>query len=159
MLNFISLNRNLLLGALCAASFGCTESTTTTSRTDPTTDRDVNVTVRKPVLPDDQTSTNITGVEPTNTELNVRDRDDATKTPIDQNENQADIKITADIRSRVVDTEMSVDAQNVKIITQDGKVTLRGPVHTAAEKTKVEQIAMDVAGKDNVDSQLEIDAD
>ncbi len=42
---------------------------------------------------------------------------------------------------------MSVDAQNVKIITQDGKVTLRGPVHTAAEKATIEQIANDVAGE------------
>ncbi len=158
MLNFKPLGRNLLLGALCTASFGCTESSTATTRTDPSTDGDVTVTAGKPVLPNDQTSTNPTELDRTNTELNVRDRDDSTKTPLDQNENKADIKITADIRSRVVDTEMSIDAQNVKIITQDGKVTLRGPVHTAAEKAKVEQIATDVAGKDNVVSQLEIDA-
>ena len=62
-----------------------------------------------------------------NTEVNVRDRSEAAKTPIDQNENQKDIDITANIRKRVVDTKMSVNAQNVKIITQDGKVTLRGP--------------------------------
>ena len=147
-----------LLAPLCIAAIGCNDATTTTSRTDPATDRDVTVTVKKPVLPRDQADQNAARPDRTNTGVNVRDRDDATKTPLDQNENKADIKITADIRSRVVDTEMSVDAQNVKIITQDGKVTLRGPVHTAAEKAKVEQIAMDVAGKDNVDSQLEIDA-
>ena len=159
MLNFERLGRTLLLGTLCTASFGCTETTTTSTRTSPSTDRDVTVTARKPVLPNDQTSPSTTEVDRTNTEVNVRDRDDLTKTPLDQNENKADIKITADIRSRVVDTEMSIDAQNVKIITQDGKVTLRGPVHTAAEKAKIEQIATDVAGKDNVDSQLETDAD
>jgi hyperosmotically inducible protein len=158
MLNFKPLGRTLLLGTLCTAFFGCTETTTTSTRTSPSADRDVTVTARKPVFPNDQTSPNTTGVDRTNTEVNVRDRDDLTKTPLDQNENKADIKITADIRSRVVDTEMSIDAQNVKIITQDGKVTLRGPVHTATEKATIEQIATDVAGKDNVDSQLEIDA-
>lgn len=158
MLHFKSLGRTLLFGAFCTASFGCTESATPTSRTDSTTDPDVTVTARKPVLPDDPISTDTTGIDRTNTGVNVRDRDDSSKTPIDQNETRADIKITADIRSRVVDTEMSVDAQNVKIITQDGSVTLRGPVHTAAEKATIEQIAADVAGKGNVVSQLEIDA-
>ena len=125
------------------------------------------VTVKKPVMPGDPDASTRVNVDRTdssdnsdrtNTEVNTRDRDDVTKTPLDQNENEADIKITADIRSRVVDTEMSVDAQNVKIITQDGQVTLRGPVHTAAEKTKIEQIANDVAGSGKVDSQLEIAA-
>ena len=125
------------------------------------------VTVKKPVMPDDAGASTRVQVDPTdnsvsvdrtNTGVNTRDRDDVTKTPLDQNENKADIKITADIRSRVVDTEMSVDAQNVKIITQDGQVTLRGPVHTAAEKATIEQIANEVAGKGKVDSQLEIAA-
>lgn len=125
------------------------------------------MTVKKPVMPDDgdaSTRVHVDGTDDsvnadrTNTGVNTRDRDDVTKTPLDQNENEADIRITADIRSRVVDTEMSVDAQNVKIITQDGKVTLRGPVHTAAEKATIEQIANDVAGQGKVDSQLEIDA-
>jgi osmotically-inducible protein OsmY len=66
------------------------------------------------------------------------------------------IAITADIRKQVVDTEMSVKSQNVKIITQDGKVTLRGPVETAAEKTRIEEIARAVAGANNIDSQLDV---
>jgi osmotically-inducible protein OsmY len=66
------------------------------------------------------------------------------------------IAITADIRKQVVDTEMSVKSQNVKIITQDGKVTLRGPVETAAEKTRIEEIARAVVGADNIDSQLDV---
>ena len=92
-----------------------------------------------------------------NTAVNERDRDSATKTPIDQNENKKDIDITADIRKQVVDTKMSVNAQNVKIITQDGKVTLRGPVKSAEEKKKIEDIAQSVVGADKVDSQLEIE--
>jgi hyperosmotically inducible periplasmic protein len=93
---------------------------------------------------------------PDNTAVNDRDADANTKTPIDQNENQADIDITAKIRKAVVDTEMSINAQNVKIITQDGRVTLRGPVDSADEKAKIEEIAHTVAGADHVDSQLEV---
>jgi len=91
-----------------------------------------------------------------NTGINERDRSTAAKTPTDQNENQKDIDVTANIRKRVVDRKLSVNAQNVKIITQDGKVTLRGPVKSAEEKNQIEQIAGDVAGVGNVDSQLEI---
>jgi hyperosmotically inducible periplasmic protein len=91
-----------------------------------------------------------------NTAVNERDRSNEVKTPIDQNENQMDIDLTASIRNRVVDTKLSVNAQNVKIITQDGKVTLRGPVKSEEEKQQIEQIASDVAGVGNVDSQIEI---
>src|SRR5689334_12349352 len=79
--------------------------------------------------------------DPTNTGVNVRDRSQAAKTPIDQNENQADINLTATIRKRVVGTEMSTDAHNVKIISQDGRVTLRGPVKSPDEKAQIEAIA------------------
>lgn len=91
-----------------------------------------------------------------NTGVNERDRSAAAVTPIDQNENQKDIDLTANIRKRVVDSKLSVNAQNVKIITQAGKVTLRGPVRSAEEKQQIEQIAGAVAGVGNVDSQLEI---
>jgi hyperosmotically inducible protein len=93
---------------------------------------------------------------PDNTGTNVRDRSDSLKTPINQNENQADIDITAGIRKRVVDSPMSTNAHNIKIITQDRKVTLRGPVNSDDEKKQIEAIARDVAGASNVDSQLEI---
>jgi hyperosmotically inducible protein len=92
-----------------------------------------------------------------NTAVNTRDREDTAKTPINQNENQADIDITANIRKRVVDTKLSVNAQNVKIITQDGHVTLRGPVKSDEEKKQIEDIARDVAGADKVDNQLEVE--
>ena len=51
---------------------------------------------------------------------------------------------------------MSVNARNVKIITADGKVTLRGPVNTQEEKDAIDGIAKNVAGKDNVDNQIEV---
>ncbi len=59
--------------------------------------------------------------------------------------------------ARVVDTEMSVNAHNVKIVTQDGRVTLRGPVKDAAEKDAIEKIAVEVAGAGHVDNQLEVE--
>ena len=51
---------------------------------------------------------------------------------------------------------MSVNAQNVKIITQSGKVTLRGPVKTEEEKAQIAKMAEEVAGPGNVDNQLEV---
>jgi osmotically-inducible protein OsmY len=102
------------------------------------------------------TTTDSAAAKRDNTEVNVRDRTDAAKTPINQNENQKDIDNTANIRKRVVDTKMSVNAQNVKIITQDGKVTLRGPVKSQEEKSQIEKMAHDVAGSANVDNQLEV---
>jgi hyperosmotically inducible protein len=94
---------------------------------------------------------------PDNSAVNERDRSGTSKTPIDQNENQKDVSTTADIRKRVVaEKGFSISAQNVKIITADGKVTLRGPVKDQAEKDKIEEIARDVAGKDNIDSHIEI---
>ena len=102
------------------------------------------------------TPTDSGAVKRDNTEVNVRDRTDAAKTPIDQSENQKDIDITANIRKRVVDTKMSVNAQNVKIIAQDGRVTLRGPVKSEEEKAQIEKMAHEVAGAANVDNQLEV---
>jgi hyperosmotically inducible periplasmic protein len=91
-----------------------------------------------------------------NSAINKRDQSGASKTPMDQNENQKDIDITASIRRQVVDTKMSINAQNVKIVTQDGKVTLRGPVATTDEKSQIETIARKVAGEAKVDSQLDV---
>lgn len=101
-------------------------------------------------------STDAHTVDPTNTAINKRDRSDARKTPIDQDENQKDIDITAKIRSRIVDEKLSVNGHNCKIITHDGRVTLRGPVQSDAEKQLIEKIAIDVAGADHVDNQLEV---
>jgi osmotically-inducible protein OsmY len=92
-----------------------------------------------------------------NTKKNERDRDGDTKTPLDQNENKADIDISAAIRKAVVaDDALSMGAKNVKIITADGVVTLRGPVATADEKQKIAKLAQDTAGVQRVDDQLEI---
>ena len=96
-------------------------------------------------------------VEPDNTGRNVRDRNDATKTPMDQSENEADRTITQNIRQALTaDDSLSTNAKNVKIITNDGTVTLRGPVKNEQEKTAIEAKAKQVAGVKSVDNQLEI---
>ena len=92
-----------------------------------------------------------------NTAKNERDASGDTKTSGDQSESPEDIKITAAIRRAVVaDDALSMTATNVKIITADGKVTLRGPVKTAAEKAKIGELAKKNAGKAKVDNQLEV---
>ena len=91
-----------------------------------------------------------------NTEINVRDKENTTLTPEDQKETKKDIKITSKIRKTVVrDKSLSVDAQNAKIITRNGVVTLRGPVASEAEKMKLQQITQQTKGVVRVDNQLE----
>jgi osmotically-inducible protein OsmY len=96
-------------------------------------------------------------VEPDNSGRNVRDRDDQTKTPADQSENEADRTITQNIRQALTaDDSLSTNAKNVKIITNDGTVTLRGPVKSEKEKTDIEAKAKQVAGVKRVDNQIEV---
>ena len=96
-------------------------------------------------------------VEPDNSGRNVRDRNEATKTAGDQSENEADRTITQNIRKAITaDDSLSTNAKNVKIITNDGTVTLRGPVKSEKEKAEIEAKAKQVAGVKNVDNQLEI---
>jgi osmotically-inducible protein OsmY len=100
-----------------------------------------------------------TGTPPAkdNTAINVRDRDPAAKTPIDQDENETDVTITAEIRKQILDqSELSVNGRNVKVMTSQGIVTLRGPVASEQERDSIEAIAHKVAGVAKVDNQLEI---
>ena len=92
-----------------------------------------------------------------NTERNVRDKDNTSLTPEDQKETESDIKITADTRQAIIKNKsLSVDAQNVKIITRNGVVTLRGPVESKKESKKIKKIAKHTPGVLKVDNQLEI---
>ena len=92
-----------------------------------------------------------------NTARNVRDRDKQTLTPLDQGHSTGDLKITQQIRHEVMATKgLSVDAENVKIITINGQVTLRGPVRTPEEKNLIGEIAERVATTGAVDNQIEI---
>jgi putative membrane protein len=95
-----------------------------------------------------------------NTARNVRDRNPGTLTPMDQGGSEADVNTTAQIRKEIIaGKDMSVNAQNVKIITNTGKVTLRGPVNSDAEKRLIGEIADRVAHAENVTNQLEVRSD
>jgi osmotically-inducible protein OsmY len=99
------------------------------------------------------------GAASENTERNVRDKGDTTLTPEDQKENESDIKITANIRKAITDKEsLSVNAHNVKIMTRNGVVTLRGPVDSSNESTEIQQIVKQTPGVKQVENQLEIKA-
>jgi hyperosmotically inducible protein len=103
------------------------------------------------VAPDNNT------ISPDNTKVNKRDAQSTALTPMDQNNNQADLKITQQIRQALMaDGSLSFTAKNVKIITQNGKVTLRGPVNSAEERSAIEAAARKVAGAAQVDNQLEV---
>ena len=72
-----------------------------------------------------------------NTATNERDRSGETKTSGDQSNNSADLKITQAIRQALMkDGELSTTAKNIKVITENGQVTLRGPVKKCTRKSK-----------------------
>lgn len=74
-----------------------------------------------------------------------------------QTETKTDREITRQIRRALMKNKsLSTYAHNVKIITQDGKVTLKGPVRTEKEKMTVKKAAVNVAGKENVTNELEV---
>jgi len=94
---------------------------------------------------------------PDNTGRNERDQGGATLTPADQSSNEADVELTRRIREAVVaDESLSTNAHNIKIITINGMVTLRGPVGSDTERSKIVATAQQLAGKTKVNSQLEI---
>jgi osmotically-inducible protein OsmY len=92
-----------------------------------------------------------------NTARNVRDQNLDTVTPIDQGNREKDLKITQEIRKAITDdSSMSFDARNIKVITLDSVVTLRGPVEDDAEKAAIAEKAQKVAGVARVDNQLDV---
>lgn len=94
-----------------------------------------------------------------NTARNVRDRDGAMATPPDQGSSEGDIRITQSIRQALVKNDgLSTNAHNVKIITQSGVVTLRGPVENDQEKATVLAAARGAPGVRSVADELEVTA-
>ena len=93
-----------------------------------------------------------------NTARNARDRQDDSLTASSQSESEHDLKITTRLRQAVMrDKGLTLTAKNVKIITINGRVTLRGPVRNAGEKIAIKRKAEQIAGKGNVDDQLEVE--
>ena len=92
-----------------------------------------------------------------NTKTNERDRAANEPTADQQKENRSDRDITQQIRQSIMkDKSLSTDAHNVKIITSNGRVTLKGPVRSEDEKKAIEAKAAEVAGESKVTSELNI---
>jgi hyperosmotically inducible periplasmic protein len=105
-------------------------------------------------------STIVAAQNPDNTAANKQDRD-TTAPNADQAKNTtSDVDMMKRIRRQIVDDKsLSTDAHNVKIVARNGKVTLRGPVHSDEEKRTVEEYARKVAGDGNVTSEVTVKGD
>jgi hyperosmotically inducible protein len=107
--------------------------------------------------PVEKTQSSAAQTAPDNTGRNVQDRSGETLTPGDQSESEADRTLTQRVRQAVVaDDSLSTTAKNIKIITVNGIVTLRGPVNSTQEKATIDAKAQQIAGATKVDNQLEI---
>ena len=94
---------------------------------------------------------------PDNTKVNTRDRAKGAVTADQQKENAGDRDITRKIRQSLMkDKTLSTYAHNVKVIAQDGQVTLKGPVRSDDEKRAVEGKATEVAGAGHVTNQMSV---
>ncbi|MEO8439510.1 MAG: BON domain-containing protein [Spartobacteria bacterium] len=92
-----------------------------------------------------------------NSAKNKRDRSGETQTSGDQSNSKDEIQVTAQIRRALMkDDSLSMMAKNVKIITENGAVTLRGPVKSAAEKARIAELANSAAAGAKIDNQLEV---
>ncbi len=92
-----------------------------------------------------------------NTKTNQRDMANGSPTADQQTMSASDVAITKKIRMAIhKDSALSIYAHNVKIITQGGKVTLKGPVRSEDEKSKIGTRAAAIAGDGNVDNQLDV---
>ena len=88
-------------------------------------------------------------VQPDNTAVNQRDRNASEPTADQQKINAADQQLSASIRKQIVqDKSLSTDAHNIKIISQNGEVTLKGPVKSEDEKRAVLAKARATTGSD-----------
>jgi osmotically-inducible protein OsmY len=95
--------------------------------------------------------------QPDNTKVNERDKPATAVTPDQQGTSKADMELTAKIRKAIVDEKsLSTYAKNVKVITKEGAVVLRGPVRTQDERERIGSIAGGIAGPAHVSNQLEI---
>jgi uncharacterized membrane protein len=103
-------------------------------------------------------NTDSNGVKPDNTKVNQRDRDTNQPTADQQKNNATDLDLTKNIRRSIIeDKSLSSDVQNVKVISQNGTVTLKGPVKSEAEKSAIVSKAVSVAGSaDKVVDQMSV---
>jgi osmotically-inducible protein OsmY len=155
--------------AVIGFAAGCNQSdnnTSTSSDSSRQASRDETATVSRTSRNDTNATSRVysretdnanTGKAADNTGRNVRDRSDATLTPEDQGGSESDRDLTRSIRRAIsTNDQFSVLAKNVKVITVNGKVTLRGPVENQQEKQGVESAAKSAAPGATVDNQLDV---
>jgi hyperosmotically inducible protein len=95
--------------------------------------------------------------EADNTKRNKKVTKNAEPTAQDQGNSQADIDLAAKVRRAIVDDDsLSINAKNIKIIATNGQVVLKGPVKSESERTRLSQIANEIAGSNNVKNELEV---
>lgn len=98
--------------------------------------------------------------KPDDTKVNKRDRNASESTADQQKENKSDRELAKNVRRAIVkDKSLSTYAHNVKVIAENGTVTLKGPVHSEEEKRAIEAKAVEVAGANNVKNELSVSGD
>lgn len=92
-----------------------------------------------------------------NSKVNQRDQNASEPTADQQKDNRSDLEITKEIRKSLIgDGSLSTYAHNVKVISQNGKVTLKGPVRSEEEKATVLSKAAQIAGQNNINDDLSV---
>ncbi len=92
-----------------------------------------------------------------NSKVNQRDQNASEVTADQQSTNKADTEITRQIRQVIMkDKDLSVYAKNIKIITINGEVTLKGPVRSTDEAKRILRVASARAGNSRIVNEMEI---
>jgi sporulation protein YlmC with PRC-barrel domain len=91
-----------------------------------------------------------------NTAQNEKPKNKDVMIPTDQGNSERDVQITKDIRSGIMSTDLSFNAKNIKIITKDEKVVLKGVVETHAEHESILKIARNHANASKISDELEV---
>ena len=138
--------------ATLALLWACDKNATDTTRTTGATVPAASDSARAP------SATDTPSEENDNTALNRRDRaGSGTLTPMDQGNSPADLETTQRVRKELMASDdLSTEAKNIKVITSDGVITLRGSVKSQAERTAIEAKVHRVAGSGRVDDQLDV---
>jgi hyperosmotically inducible protein len=114
-------------------------------------------------MPDDKADKNkadAQSAQPDNTKKNKRDRNKNEVTADQQKENPSDRELTQKIRKSIMeDKSLSTYAHNVKIISQNGAVTLKGPVRSEEEEKAILAKATEIAGATNVKNEMSVKPD
>jgi len=95
--------------------------------------------------------------QPDNTKVNQRDRDRGQPTADQQKENASDRDMAKNVRRAIMkDKTLSTYAHNVKVIAENGSVTLKGPVRSEEERKAIRDKAAEIAGHENIKDELQV---